>query len=385
MKVRRIGYCLIFLLTSLLLKAEDKGGKLRLWYDKPAKIWNEALPIGNGRIAAMVHGDPAKEIIQLNEATFWSGGPSRNDNPKSLKALNEVRKLIFDGKYHDAEKLVNQNMKAEQLHGSMFQVVGNLNLLFDGHEEFTSYYRELDLEKAVFNTTYNVNGIIYKREVFASQPDQVIVVRLTASEPGKLSFTALMNSPLQKSAKALNATTLEMTGLSGTHEGVVGQVKFNARTKIINKGGDTSIDSGKIKVNNADEVLILISIATNFVDYKTLTADEVQRCINYLSEAEKKSYVDLLDAHMAAYQKYFNRVSLDLGTSPAAKLPTDVRVRDFSQNHDPELVSMYFQFGRYLLISSSQPGGNLLIYREYGMEAPILPGTVSIRSISIPK
>lgn len=333
-----------------------KGGKHKLWYDKPAKVWNEALPIGNGRLGAMIYGDPANEKIQLNEETFWSGGPSRNDNPNALKALPEIRQLIFDGKFHEAEKMVNQNMLTE-LHGSKYQVVGNLNLVFDGHENYSGYYRELDIENALFTTTYEVDGVTYKREMFASQPDQVIVVKLTASSPGKLNFTASMDGPLQKSVRAIGNNTVELTGLSETHEGVTGQVEFNALSRIANTGGTLTADGTKIKVKGATEAVIFISIATNFVDYKTLTANETEKAKEFLAGAEKKQYNNLKSSHIAAYQNYYNRVSLDLGTSPAALQPTDVRIRDFAKNNDPELVSMYFQFGRYLLISSSQPGG----------------------------
>ncbi len=349
---------LIFALISVCFSGNGstKGGKHKLWYDKPAKVWNEALPIGNGRLGAMIFGDPANERIQLNEETFWSGGPSRNDNPNALKALPEIRQLIFDGKFHEAEKMVNQNMMTE-LHGSKYQIVGNLNLAFDGHENYTDYYRELDIENALFTSTYEVDGVTYKREMFASQPDQVIVVKLSASAPGKLNFTASMDGPLQKSVKAIGNNTIEMTGLSETHEGVTGQVKFNALSRIVNTGGTASADSDKVKVKYATEVVIFISIATNFVDYKTLTANETEKAKDFLVKAEKKPYDNLKSSHIAAYQQYYNRVSLDLGTSPAAQQPTDIRIRDFAKNNDPELVSMYFQFGRYLLISSSQPGG----------------------------
>ncbi|MFO7999643.1 MAG: glycoside hydrolase family 95 protein, partial [Marinilabilia sp.] len=302
-------------------------------------------------------GDPVNENIQLNEETFWSGGPSRNDNPKALDALTEVRELIFNGKHHEAEEMVNENMVAEQLHGSMYQTIGNLNLTFPNHDNYSNYYRELDLENALSTTTYSVNNVDYKREVFASKPDQVIAVKLSASEKESLSFSANFEGPLQQSATAINENTLEMTGLSGTHEGVEGQVEFNARAKIINSGGSTSVDSDKIKVNEANKVVILISIATNFVDYKTLSANETKKCKEFLTSAETKKYTDLKSAHIKDYQKYFNRSRLDLGTSPAAERPTDVRVENFSQTNDPALVSLYYQFGRYLLISSSRPGG----------------------------
>jgi alpha-L-fucosidase 2 len=182
-------------------------------------------------------------------------------------------------------------------------------------------------------------------------------MKLSVDKPGKLSFTAGFSGPLSKSTKAIDNNTLEMTGLSATHEGVTGQVKFDARAKVINKGGTTSVDDGKINVSNANEVVIMVSIATNFVDYKTLTANETEKCIAYLTPAAAKPYSKVLQNHIAAYQKYFKRVNFDLGTSPAAQLPTNERIKNFSKTYDPELISMYYQFGRYLLICSSQPGG----------------------------
>jgi alpha-L-fucosidase 2 len=351
-------FFIMLLLLSIAGVNAQQGGKLKMWYDKPATVWNEALPVGNGRLGAMVFGNPANEKIQLNESSFWSGGPSRNDNPNALGALPEVRKLIFEGKFYDAEKMINQNM-VTNLHGSKYQVIGDLQLAFEGHEAFTDYYRELDLEKAVFKTTYKVNGVTYKREVFASQPDQVIVIRLSADKPQMLTFTAGLIGPLQKSSVAFEGNVLEMTGLSGTHEGVTGQVKFDARAKVVTKGGVATVENNKIQVKNANEVVILVSIATNFVDYLTLTADETAKCKTYLASCEKKNFKKLYAGHLAAYQKYFGRVSFDLGTSEAASQPTDVRIKNFSKTNDPELVAMYYQFGRYLLISSSQPGSQV--------------------------
>jgi hypothetical protein len=328
-----------------------------MWYNKPATVWNEALPIGNGRLGAMVFGAPASEKIQLNEATFWSGGSSNNNNPKALSVLSTVRQDIFNGDYTSAVNLCNANMVATTLQGAMYQVVGNLNLAFPGHSAYTNYYRELDLERAIFTTTYKVSGVTYKREVFASQPDQVIVIRLTASEPGKLSFTASFDGSLSKTVSAVDANTIEMTGLSSTHEGVTGQVKFDARAKILNSGGSTAVSSNNVVVSNADEVVILVSITTNFINYNSITANEVSKCKDFLTGASSKSYSDILNSHIEAFQKYFNRVSIDLGTSAAASFPIDIRIKNFSKTNDPELVTMFYQFGRYLLISCSQPGG----------------------------
>jgi alpha-L-fucosidase 2 len=361
MKTRRLlnFTLLLCFFVSLQFAYAQQSGKLKMWYNKPAIYWNEALPVGNGRLAAMVFGNPPSEKIQLNESTFWSGGPSRNDNPDALGVLSAIRQAIFSGNYSGAETMINQNVTAKQLHGSKFQPIGYLNLSFPDDSSYTDYYRELDLEKAVFTATYKVDDVTYKREVFASQPDQVIVIKLTAAQPGKLTFSASMTGPLKKSVNVLDANTLEMTGLSSTHEGVTGQVKFDARVKILNSGGSTSADSLKINVSNADEVVILISIATNFTDYKTLLANETDKCINYLSAAEGKSYTEMLNSHLSAYQNYFNRVSFSLGGSPVSDIPTDERIKNFSQTKDKNLVEMYYQFGRYLLISCSQPGGQV--------------------------
>jgi alpha-L-fucosidase 2 len=356
---KRTGFWLLALgfIATFSASAATKGGKLKLWYDKPAAVWNEALPLGNGRIAAMVFGDPSKEKLQLNESSFWSGGPSRNDNPAGVIGLDSIRQALFAGNYKAANALSNKYLTAKQLHGSKFQNVGELNLTFADNDGYTDYYRELDLDKAVFTTTFIKNGVTYKREVFASQPDQVLVVRLTASKPGSLTFLAGFTGEVQKSNQPIDANTLEMTGLSNTHEGVTGQVKVDTRARILNKGGSTRIEGNQIKVSNANEVVILISMATNFTDYKTLSTNEKERCQKYLTTVGNKAYPALLANHLAAYQKYFHRVRFDLGTSEAALQPTNVRIQNFAKSYDPELVSTYYQFGRYLLICSSQPGG----------------------------
>jgi alpha-L-fucosidase 2 len=331
-------------------------GAMSLWYDEPASAWTEALPVGNGRIGAMMFGNPAGERLQLNESSFWSGGPSRNDNPNARAALPQVRQLIFNGQYTQAETLINQNMTAAQLHGSMFQPIGDLDLTFAGHAEHSNYHRELDLERALATVRYDVAGVTYTREVFASIPDQVLVVRLTASQPGKLNFSVGMTGPRQGALNVLDAKTLETTGTSSSHEGVAGQVKYSSRIKIANTGGTTASTANGIQVNAADEVLLLVSIATNFVDYETLTANEATRASDYLAAAASKPYGSLLADHLAAFQHYFGRVELNLGTS-SSTLPTDERIAAFAGSDDPELAALYYQFGRYLLISSSQPGG----------------------------
>lgn len=335
----------------------QKGGKNKLWYDKPAKQWVEALPIGNGRLAAMVFGDPSQEKLQLNESTFWSGGPSRNDNPDGPKVLDSIRYYLFNGNYKRAQILADKGLTAKTLHGSAFQNIGDFTLDFNNFNVVKNYYRELDIEKAITKTTFTANGINFKREVFASIPDNVIVIKLSSDKKYALSFTANFNSELKKNIKAIDSNTLQMDGLSSTLDGVPGQVKFNTLAKFINKGGKTEVSQNGISVSNANEVTILISIATNFTDYKTLNTDEVLKSKKYIEASENKNFNTLFKNHLASYQKYFKRVDLDLGNSEASKNPTDVRIKNFATHYDPELVSLYYQFGRYLLISSSQPNG----------------------------
>ncbi|MBP6758378.1 MAG: glycoside hydrolase family 95 protein [Flavobacterium sp.] len=349
----------IILLLGFSIGYSQETQNLKLWYDQPSgDIWENALPIGNGRLGGMIYGNVDKEIIQLNEHTLWSGSPNRNDNPDALEALPEIRKLIFEGKHKEAEKLANQNIITKKSHGQMFQPLGNLNLVFDGHENYTNYNRELDIEKAVAKTTYSVGNVSYTRETFASMTDRVIVMRITASKAGSLSFRMDYSSPQKQKVITITPNKdLTISGTTSDHETVKGMVKFKGITRIKLDGGSLSSTDTELSIKDATTATIYISIATNFNNYKDISGDENKRATDYLNKAFPKSYDKLLTSHIAAYQKYFNRVKLDLGTTPAADLPTDERLKNFRNTNDPNLVSLYFQYGRYLLISSSQPGG----------------------------
>lgn len=354
--MKKISIVVLFLGFSIAYSQEIQN--LKLWYNQPSSdIWENALPIGNGRLGAMIYGNVDKEIIQLNEHTLWSGSPNRNDNPAALEALPEIRKLIFDGKHKEAEKLANQSIISKKSNGQMFQPVGNLNLVFDGHENYTNYYRELDIEKAVAKTTYTVGDVTFTREIFASLPDRVIVMRIAASKAGSLSFAANFTSPQEKKTFSTTNKDLIISGTTSDHETVKGLMKFKGITRIKLDGGLLSSTDTELSIKNATTATIYISVATNFNNYKDISGDENKRALDYMNKAFPKSYSNLLTSHIAAYQKYFNRVKLDLGTTPAAKLPTDERLKNFRNTNDPNLVSLYFQYGRYLLISSSQPGG----------------------------
>jgi alpha-L-fucosidase 2 len=352
--------CIIIFLVFILLAGSDLIHSQpinALWYNHPAKQWTEALPIGNGRLAAMVYGNPYRETIQLNENTVWAGQPYRNDNPDAKEALPEVRKLIFEGKYKDAQDLVNKKFISRNSQGMPYQTVGNLNLLFPGHENFANYYRDLNIETAMTSVRYDVDGVTYKREVFASFPDQVILVRITASKPSKINFTASMNRSAPVVISTDSNDKLIMSGITGDCDSIKGAVKFQAQVKIITAGGAVFSNDTALNVTNADVATIYISIASNFKNYNDITALAEERANTYLRNALKNKYEQALRDHIDDYQHYYNRVSIDLGVTDSVKNPTNIRIEQFAKGNDPQLAALYFQFGRYLLISSSRPGG----------------------------
>ena len=350
---------------------------LRLWYDFPAKKWEEALPVGNGRLGAMVFGGAEKERLQINEETVWAGSPNNNINTNALAALPKARELLFQKKWKEAQRFIEENImntrgENKKNHGMSYQPVGDLNIEFPGHANPTNYHRELDITNAVATTRYTVDGVEYTREVFSSFADNVIVVRLTASQTGKLNFKAWFTSPqkthetrILKKEEDPAESQLVLSGTTGDQEGIKGKVKFQAAARVILNNGRAGKhskfpDDGKMHVKDAESATILISIGTNFINYKELSATngyECQRTQRFLDDARLKPYPDLRTAHIAAYKKLFDRVTLDLGETPAVKKTTDARVLEFAKADDPQLVTLYFQYGRYLLISSSQPGG----------------------------
>jgi len=330
---------------------------LRLFYNAPASEWVEALPLGNGRLGAMVFGVPDKERIQLNEQTVWAGGPYRNDNPKALQALPAVRQLIFDGKYSEARAMIDENFITDIAHNMPYQTVGNLILTFPGHGKYSGFTRELDLDRAVSTTTYDVDGASFRRESFCSFPDQVLVMRISASRPGRITFTASMDGPLMGTVSTEAGNRIVLTGRTSTHQGIKGQVVFYALAEIRAEGGEVRSTDSTLRVTDADAATIYVSMATNFRNYRDVGGDARASANDYLRKALTKEYGKAREDHVAAYQKYFRRVQIDLGTTDPSRNPTDVRVERFAAGNDPQLVALYFQFGRYLLISSSQPGG----------------------------
>ncbi len=344
---------------------------LVLWYDKPAATWLEALPIGNGRLGAMVFGGPERERLQLNENTLWAGSPRDYDSPEALAALPEIRRLVFAGKWREAQALTDAKFMGRPVTQMPYQTVGSLILTLPASETVMDYRRDLDLDSAITRTTYQADGVRYTREAFASFVDQVIVLRLTASEPGKITFAAAFDSPQHSERGVAGKDTLTLAGTGGASAGIPGAIRFHALARVRAEGGKMAVEGGQLTVANANAVTILISIATSYKNYADVSGDPASLALAPLEAAARKSIDGLRQAHAADYRRLFRRVSLRLGTSDpdfnsttgtvltqeAASRPTNERVAAFKNGNDPELAALHFQFGRYLLISSSRPGG----------------------------
>ena len=340
---------------SLLKASADDS--LLLWYDKPASEWTEALPIGNGRLGAMIFGGPATEQLQLNEDTLYAGSPYDPNNPEALKALPEARRLIFAGKYKEAHDLVGAKMMAQPIKQMPYEPLGDLKISFRDHDNITNYRRELDLDTAIATTTYNIGAARVTRVIFASAADQVIVVLITADEVMRLNFAVTFETPQKATVSTEGNDTLIIRGVNGDSSGIKGGLKFETRVLVLQDDGQTRAEKERIVVSNANRAMLLIAAATSYRSYKDTRGDPSAIVREQLKLATtKKTFFDLLAAHIEEYQRLFHRVKLDLGRTAAADLPTDQRPAKFLQGLDPHLATLYFQYGRYLLISSSRPG-----------------------------
>ena len=339
----------------------------RLWYDYPAQTWTQALPVGNGVIGGMVFGTPAVEHIQLNEETIWAGQPNNVVNPNAKAALPEVRRLIFEGKYKEAQDLANAKVMpnaAGQNMGMPYQPFGDLYIAMPGHADYTGYERFLDLDNGRTVVHYTVDGVRYEREVITPLGGQgVIAIYLTASEKGKITFTANMTTPHENplvGSEKLRVNSEEfatayLQGVSSKHEGLKGKVRFMGRMAVQTKGGKQSGSNGNISVVGADEATIYLTIGTNVKNYKDITGDEVAQSKERLYKAMALGYEALKAQHEKIYHQYYDRVKLELGEDQYKGVSTSKRIELFGTRTDNYLVATYFQFGRYLLISSSQP------------------------------
>ncbi|MDE5664953.1 MAG: glycoside hydrolase family 95 protein [Duncaniella sp.] len=347
------------IITAIAMMALDASASQehKLWYDKPAQVWTEALPLGNGRLGAMVYGNPGAEQIQLNEETIWAGQPNNNANPEALEWIPKIRQLVFEGKYREAQDMATAHVKSKTNQGMPYQPFGDLRITFPGHTRYENYYRELSLDSARTVVKYKVDGVNFTRETFTSFPDQVVITRITADKPGSVTFNASLTSPHPDVMITSEGNDITLSGVGSNHEGLKGKVEFQGRATAVNKGGRMSSRDGVISVENADEAVIYTSIATNFNDYTDISGDEEARSKEYLANALTKPYDKAKKEHVDFYQKQIGTSTLDLGDDKYADVPTDIRIERFKDTHDNQLVANYYKFGRYLLVSSSQPGG----------------------------
>ncbi|MGJ8641613.1 MAG: glycoside hydrolase family 95 protein [Opitutaceae bacterium] len=331
-------------------KASAPEEPLTLWYDEPAAKWeNDALPVGNGRLAAMVFGGVDRERIQFNEETVWEGKYIDRHNPEALKALPVVQELLFEGKNEEAKKLAGKSMLGRPHKVKSYQTLADLLLDLSKPEKVANYRRELDLTTGIARTSYEADGATYNRDVFVSEPDQVIVVHITADRSRQINFTARFDRQDAKMSEA-RGNRIVMTGkLEG--------INYEAQLLPRVKGGSVKVEDGKLVIEGADEVTLLLAGATSYVNAEDYSADASKRCEEVLKPIWQKSYDAILADHIADHQSLFNRVHLDLGTTDAIKLPTDERLDAMKKGgQDPQLEALYFQYGRYLLMGSSRPG-----------------------------
>lgn len=352
---------LIFSSVLLLLWKFSSSQELKLNYDKEATNWNEALPLGNGRIGAMVYGGVSQEEIQLNEETIWAGRPGNNVPKGKYSDLIKIRQLLLEGRNREAQELSNlvfpRAAPAGLDYGMPYQTFGSLLLGFPTHHNPIQYQRELDLNEAITTVSYQVDGVNYRREMFTSLVDSLLLIRITADRAKSISMDLNWKSPHQNISLGINNGALFLRGKGGTVDSKEGQVAFYGFVYPRVKGGQVNHHGEQITIKDADEVILYVSIGTNFKNYRDLSIDPERKATRIFERAKGISYAKALEQHVRKYQKFFNRVKLDLGSNAQAKKTTNVRIREFATNFDPQLVALYFQFGRYLLISSSQPGG----------------------------
>jgi len=362
----------------------------RLWYRQPAATWNEALPIGNGRLGAMIFGRVGQERLQLNESTLWAGSPYTPDNPDALAALPQVRKLLAEGRYEDATELARAQMMAKPLRQMPYGTLGDLLLTFQNAAAPADYVRELDLANAIATTRFGGGSGQIRREVFASAPDQLIVMRLDA-ETGRIGFDLAYRGPRRATYASPNyqgpatptttATSTDwlireeigptgeeisirpdgpgallITGRNQSDNGIPAGLTYALRVSILSDGAVEASGQG-MSIRNARTVTLLIAAATSYVNYHDVSGDPAAAARAYGKAAERKAYAALRRDHVADHRALFDRTTLDLGRSAAAAHPTDIRIANSESTDDPALAALYLQFGRYLLIASSRPGG----------------------------
>lgn len=351
-------FLLIFGLFVISIDLGHADPMPSIWYSKPAQEWEEALPIGNGQLAAMVFGKIEEDLIQFNKESLWSGRPQDADNPRALEVLPQIRQLLFEGNYKEAQRLTYQNLLCKGL-GSLrgtgangdfgcYQTFGNLHLTFPNDGNVQNYRRELDLNTAIARVSYSIDDTQYTREYFISAPDQICVVHITSNQPGKISVTARLSREENASVNEEGPNTLVMTGQLSPPTGLI----FLAKLHCIAQNGTLRTMNNQLIIDKADSVTLLLAANTNFKEkaHEKITTEQICSAVN-------KTLSQLRTGHILDYQAYFQKVELNLDGPNLSALPTDERLQTIKKGAiDPQLLAQYFQFGRYLLISSSRPG-----------------------------
>ena len=371
-KMKQTGFYFLLLLTSVAFSCAEKtvpekeiNPSMVLWYDEPATEWTEALPVGNGRLGAMVFGGTNSENIQFNEETLWSGQPHDYAHEGAWKYLGDLRRLLWNGKQEEAHKLGNEHFMSQPFGMLSYLPFGNIRLQFPGHSTVENYRRQLDLEEAMTSVSYEKDGVKFKRELFSSNPDEAIVMRVEASKKGALNFSATLDCPHNDYEVSMEGDQVILRGKANNYHNELGRdgnpypeskLTFEARLRIVPDGGELVQSGDSLKITNAEGATLTLIAATSFVDYNDISAIPGERCKNYLAGLKGKSYKALKEEHKKDFQSLMNRVSLDLGSSEISTRPTDERLVSFAEDEDPGLVALLYQYGRYLLISSSRPG-----------------------------
>lgn len=349
----RLSFPVFLLLCTLSFSAfsQNSSENLKLWYTKPATKWTEALPIGNGSLGAMIFGGVENDRIQFNEETLWTGAPNDYAHKGASKYLEQIRQLLAVGKQKEAEKLAMDEFMSVPLTQKTYQAFGDLNLHFSGPNEFSDYHRELDLTKALCRVTYTSGSVHYSREYLSSHPDGVIAVKLSADKAKSLNFSLEMSTLHKMNSVQIagNQLTLKVQVKDGALRGVA--------LATIQTDGKIAVTSSQLAVTGARNATILLSAATNYVNYKDVSGNPEARTAAIINKIGSKSYDQIRKSHLADYQKLFSRFDIQFADNDRTKLPTNERIIAFSKDaNDPQLLALYIQYGRYLLISSSRPG-----------------------------
>jgi alpha-L-fucosidase 2 len=350
LKILLLQGSILLLLSIVPSNGQNSPSGLKIWFNKPADSWNDALPVGNGRLGAMIFGGIEKEHLQLNEESVWTGKPRWDANPDALKSLPKVRKLLFEGKYTEAEKLALSGIMGSfrRDEASTYQTLGDLTFDFGHVSGVSGFRRELDIGEAISRVIYTADQISFIREVFSSAPDQALVIRFAADKPEAVTFTARLSRPGNKARIKAEGNEIIMNEHIGDGTGV----RMETRLRIVPEGGTIIAGGDSIRVSKANSVSVFLTAATDYSgeDPTVVTGRQMENIL-------KKSYSEIRKKHIADYQSLFKRVSLDLGSGDGNYFTTDARITAMQNGYDdPDLIELYYQFGRYLLISSSRPG-----------------------------